>query len=835
MANPKHIQILVESSQQNNCNIQWNMWRKQNPKESIDLSSGNLSYLDLSSANLHGATFDKCYLKGTVFTNCNLNNSFFRGCYAYHATFDHCTMIKTTITDCHFLQVQFRNSNLTHAQLTNSDLRGCHFTQVCCKKLKLDGSFLDKISFFHCSGQIASVENIKCSQCILDDQTVYVKNPKSMQKMLKFPVQQQFLMQFQNIEIPPQSTQTKVEQKSEPQNQHILQVEEPQSIHFPIDQNIQHFPHQQSPVKTLVKTPTPTTKFSKVYVYICCIAIFAGLLGIYFRHYIFLKVLEYRLHHNDPQVRDQAISALKQASRETQSHPQVIKILIARLHENVPEVRKKVLKVLNQINRPALKSLLDVLYKGNDKQRLAALEVIGNMRDQGLPALSIILKLLQHENTAIAIQATKTIQQIGDMAYSSLPILLQNLQKSANPQLQAVTIRTMSRMRLFRLVRPYIIPYLQSEDPQVCGEAALAIASSRYLPPQTIPFLSRRLLEVEDMQLKNRLLFCLGQLAKQMDISAALKNITTCIYDEDPRVALYAAQTLGHAKAFTTIEKLLSDKNSRVRQLSIVSFLGLEEKKSKLLNTFIEVVKKEKERIALLEQLMVFQHLERSLEYEKILLNILDNHKDDKIQEFCLLALGKVAVSHKAVAILAQIFLQNSRQKKTAQAALSAMGEKALPTIHNMWISGNRNTKIEILNILQQLDDIGPLLPLVRPFINDKKYQVRCSALQILVDFNAENLEPIIVRSLQDTSKTMRRLATKLFMVKKMKRSPQIHTAFMKNIRHENNRLRLYTLDALVRSGYYDEELLGELQNDSYHQVRNLVKKIRKQRVLNAD
>ena len=393
----------------------------------------------------------------------------------------------------------------------------------------------------------------------------------------------------------------------------------------------------------------------------------------------------------------------------------------------------------------------------------------------------------------------------------------------------------MSRMKYFRLVRPYILPYLQSQDAQVCGEAALAISSSQYLSPQTISFLSKRLLEVEDTQLKNRILFCLGQLTEYVDISIALKNITQCIYHEDPRVALYAAQTLGHAKAFSIIKELLSDENSRVRQLSIVSFMGLGNERSQLLDTFLKVIKKETARNALLEQLMVFQHLERSLVYEEILCDILNKFDDDKIQEFCLLALGKVAVSSKAVNILAQIFLQNAPHKKTAQAALCAMGKKALPTIHNMWVSGDRETKIEIMDILQQLDDIGPLVRLVRPFINHQKYQVRCSALKILVKFNAQNIEPILTRSLGDPSNTVRRLATTLFIANNIERTSQIHAALMRNIHHENDRLRLYTLDALVRSGYYDKKLLQSLENDPYHQVRNLVKKIQTQMILNED
>ena len=813
------------------------MWRKQNPKECIDLSSVNLSYWDLSFANLREVTFAKSYFKGTVFANCNLDGSIFRNSYAHCATFDHCSMIKTTVVNAHFLQVQFRDCDLTSAQLVSSDLRGCRFLQTCCKKLHFDGSCLDEVSFYCCRGQIASARNIKCSQCILDNHKLYIEDPESIKKILKFPIEPSLLAQWQTTQLlpknPQQQNREEQEQNFAEQEQNFAEQEQNFAERFAYN-SLTTSDYNLLSVKPVRKT-SPTAKFSKVYMYLGCFALIVGLVAIYFRHYIFLKVLEYRLHHHDPQIRYEAISALKESSREMQSHPEIIEFLIARLHENVPEIREKVLKVLNQINRPALKSLLDVLYRGNDEQRLAALEVIGNMHDQGLPALPIILKLLQSKNPVISLQATKTIHQIGSIAYSSLPILLQNLQASDNPELQATTIRTMSRMRYFRLVRPYILPYLQSDDPQVCGEAALAISSSQHLAPQTIPFLSKRLLEVEDIQLKNRILFCLGQLTEHVDISVAIENIAQCIYHEDPRVALYAAQTLGHAKAFSVIEQLLSDKNSRVRQLSIVSFMGLGKERSRLLDTFIDVIKKEKARNALLEQLMVFQHLERSIVYEEILRKILNDHDDDKIQEFCLLALGKVAVSSKAVNILAQIFLQNSPHKKTAQAALSAMGKRALPTIHNMWISGDRATKIEIMNILQQLDDIGPLVRLVRPFINDEKYQVRCSALKILVEFNAENMEPILVRSLQDSSNTMRRLATTLFIAKNMKRSPQIHAALMKNIDHENDRLRLYTLDALVRSGYYDKKLLQRLQSDPYHQVRNLVKKIQKQMILSED
>lgn len=819
------------------------MWRKQNPKECIDLSCVNLSYWDLSFANLHGVTFAKSYFKGTVFANCNLDNSIFRNSYAYDATFDHCSMIKATVVNAHFLQVQFRDCDLTNAQLMSSDLRGCGFLQTCCKKLRFDDSFLDGVSFCCCSGQIASVRNIKCSQCIVDNHQLYIEDDESIKKILKFPTEPSLLKQWQVAQFsPPQNLSPSIEREIEDRTEQVEdRVEQVEDHTEQVEDRAEPLTHaaladgdDDLPMVASLKT-SPAAKFSKVYVYLGCFVLIVGVVAIYFRHYIFFKVLEYRLHHHDPQIRYEAISALKESSREMQSHPQIIQFLITRLHENVPEIREKVLKVLNQINRPALKSLIDVLYRGNDEQRLAALEVIGNMHDQGLPALSIILKFLQSKNPAISLQATKTIHQIGSMAYSSLPILLQNLQASDNPELQAATIRTMSRMKYFRLVRPYIFPYLRSDNPEVCGEAALAISSSQYLPPQTIPFLSKRLLEVDDIQLKNRILFCLGQLTEHVDISIAIKNITKCIYHEDPRVALYAAQTLGHAKAFAVIEKLLSDENSRVRQLSIVSFMGLGKARSRLLDTFISVVKKEKARNALLEQLMVFQHLERSIVYEEILCDILNDHDDDKIQEFCLLALGKVAVSSKAVNILARIFLQNSPHKKTAQAALSTMGKRALPTIHNMWISGDRATKIEIMNILQQLDDIGPLVRLVRPFINDEKYQVRCSALKILVEFNAANIEPILVRSLQDSSNTMRRLATTLFIAKNIKRSPQIHAALMKNIDHENNRLRLYTLDALVRSGYYDKKLLQRLQSDPYHQVRNLVKKIQKQMILSED
>ncbi|WP_372370822.1 pentapeptide repeat-containing protein [Candidatus Uabimicrobium sp. HlEnr_7] len=828
MANLKHFELILQSCKQNNCNTQWNTWRKQNPKEFIDLSSVNLSYCDLSSANLNGVLFDKSYLKDTVFTDCNLQNSSFYKSYAQNASFKHCNMAKTKIIDAHFLNICFFDTNLLGSDFTGSDLRGCRFDQVCYRKIRLQNTLVDNICLNNCQGRAAKVVNIKCSKCTIDGKYITNENAHLLLKdILLFSKQHKNLQQFfhsnakKELIVP----KKKQRQKSEKITSSSLETDIsflPTKIHA----------QKNEPQKEQFKSISNTSHFKKYLLLGGVFLIFAGLMSFYFRQNLFFYILSYKLHHHETKTRYKAISDLKMSSRETQSHPQVIKILISRLVEDVPEVREKVLKVLSMINRPALKYLLKVLYFGNKKQRLAALEIVEGMRDEGFAALPIVLKLLKSTDRDICIAATKVILQMGHLAGKALPLLLENLEVN-DSKVRVITIRAISQMPSFSLVRPRLFKYLHSQDKNVLGEVVLAISGSHYLPSGTIPLLCERLLKEKSAHLKNRILFCLGNLSQNMDLHIPTNSIEKCLYGENPKTANYAARTLGQVKAIGVIKKLLKAKEANIRYLAVISVHSLGEQKNAIMNDFFRAMKNEENHGVLLKQLAVFSYLEKSLSNEKMLLSIMNSTNDYRVRNSCIHQLRYVAVSPEVIDMLVQIIIDDLLEKEAAKVSLGFMEKRTLPLISNIWPKAKRRVKIDLLEVLQKMSDITTITSLILPMVRDKDPQVRRSLLKALMKSKSQNITHIIEKCLQDEKISVRRLATQLFAKSQIKRSPGIHRFLMQNITHTDNKLRLYSLKALVESGYYNKEFIEHLKKDPYHQILNLIRKIERQKILN--
>lgn len=767
MANSQHLQLFLQSCAKNNCNTEWNSWRKQNPKEKIDLSSTNFSDCNLSFANLSGAKLTNCYFRKAILDDCKLFKSSFCGSYIVSSSFDQANLKKASFANSYVLNCQFYKANLHHTNFASADVRGSLFDEE------------------HKKQAIFPINN----------------KPKDAQFTT---VNKQ---QKEKLEV---LTDNTIDFLEKPDNEFI--VKEETSFSY----------QEQKPYNKKSLPPRKICLFVFLVMTIC--------IGIYFRQLIFFKVLSFRLHHSNIEVRYNAVSSLKMASREIQCNPRVMKILISKIDENVPKVRTKVHKVLNMIGRPALGLLLNTLSFGSKSQKIGALQVIKNMGEEGIAALPIVCELLQDEDVHIRIQATKTVYSFGRLSRDLVPLFLENIAVENN-ELRAVTIQCLSRTELFNLVRYRLVKYLNSEDDLVCGETVLAVSSSEFLKKETMKMLSERLVKSKNVQLKCRILFCFGSLARRMDIQDVVDAILSCVYDKNPKVVFYAVQTLGHAKQLEIIHSLLSYKDDRIRELATntMEMFGQKERQ-KVVDTLLRIMPKETNTSTLQAQLTVLSKIGRSLAYEKHVLSIFTNSENVKARSSCLLCLGYVGVSNHLLDLLFQLVISDEfpQIRIAAAQAITCMNKPHAVTkqIKTIWKTG-RSSQILLLDVLQKTSLTNDVIPLLLSLAEDKDFKVRRRVLGLLKNANTKDypLDGIVMKHLQDEHLSIRRQATSLVRHLKIKRTKEIKQILKRQLFHEDNKLRLYSLEALIEFGDYDREVFDHLKNDTYHQIRNLIKK----------
>lgn len=117
--------------------INWNKWRRQNPKKRIDLSGAMLMGADLEEANLHDANLSGANLHGANLNNANFERANLRG-------------------------INLQGANLRRANLRAADLRGANLEEANLEEAKLSnakpsGAILSK----------ANLSNAKLSGVIL--------------------------------------------------------------------------------------------------------------------------------------------------------------------------------------------------------------------------------------------------------------------------------------------------------------------------------------------------------------------------------------------------------------------------------------------------------------------------------------------------------------------------------------------------------------------------------------------------------------------------------------------------------------------------------------------
>jgi uncharacterized protein YjbI with pentapeptide repeats len=185
-------EMLLRCSQKKDT-IEWNQWRKQNPRKDIFLNGARLKGAHLEDANLkaahlEGADLSDSYMKGADLSTAHLEGAHLRhthlqGSYLYHAHLEGAYLYETymegaDLSNCHLedaalVQCHLEDASLSSAYLSGADFRRAHLdhANLCYTHLEdanlkyahLERAFLVK----------AHLENSNFEQAIVDGSTLF--------------------------------------------------------------------------------------------------------------------------------------------------------------------------------------------------------------------------------------------------------------------------------------------------------------------------------------------------------------------------------------------------------------------------------------------------------------------------------------------------------------------------------------------------------------------------------------------------------------------------------------------------------------------------------------
>lgn len=123
----------------------WNVWRRSNPYEPIDLSDAELTGAYLTGADLHGANLVRATLEGTKFSwadlsradvtdgdleQANLHRAYLAGTDLTRARLVGAELTQSYLRESQLSEANLYGADLGAADLTGADLAGADFTQV---------------------------------------------------------------------------------------------------------------------------------------------------------------------------------------------------------------------------------------------------------------------------------------------------------------------------------------------------------------------------------------------------------------------------------------------------------------------------------------------------------------------------------------------------------------------------------------------------------------------------------------------------------------------------------------------------------------------------------
>ena len=132
----------------------WNMWRKENPTISPDLSGANLSSISLHDVDLHGTDLHGADLSETSLFHSSLHKANLREAHLRWTDLHDANLSGADFTEARLLGADFRETNLSKVNFTKADLRWANF----------NAAYLNETEFSDCILGITLLVNVDLKQ-----------------------------------------------------------------------------------------------------------------------------------------------------------------------------------------------------------------------------------------------------------------------------------------------------------------------------------------------------------------------------------------------------------------------------------------------------------------------------------------------------------------------------------------------------------------------------------------------------------------------------------------------------------------------------------------------
>lgn len=143
MANPEQVELLIESSKEQNGCRKWNRWRRENPSEEIDLTRVSLPSFCLFRANLNGADLTSADLTGADLWKADLQKANFTEAILLGANLRGTTLKGSNLEKANLGAACIDGADLRDARFKEANLKGVNFQKACF--ISLEGAEMDPL------------------------------------------------------------------------------------------------------------------------------------------------------------------------------------------------------------------------------------------------------------------------------------------------------------------------------------------------------------------------------------------------------------------------------------------------------------------------------------------------------------------------------------------------------------------------------------------------------------------------------------------------------------------------------------------------------------------
>jgi uncharacterized protein YjbI with pentapeptide repeats len=143
MANEQQLAILRSGVSE------WNLWRKENPEETVDLSKADLREMDLWDADLHGVHLHEADLTSAQLYRADLHGAHLHRAQLYRAYLSGADLrgvdlSEATLRKANLIAANVTGANVIAADLSEADLREAHLQGAYLSGVRLSGADLSQ-------------------------------------------------------------------------------------------------------------------------------------------------------------------------------------------------------------------------------------------------------------------------------------------------------------------------------------------------------------------------------------------------------------------------------------------------------------------------------------------------------------------------------------------------------------------------------------------------------------------------------------------------------------------------------------------------------------------